>query len=163
MRDRASYAFALVSVAAVVTGDGDVRLALGGVAHRPWRATRAEELLRGGPLTGDAVRAAMAAELETAQPQPGVDGGNGFKIPLLTRTAVATLRDLEWGGVPVVLEVLPRLLDELARRGLATLPLSVGAAQSAPAGAAASLAPAGAAASLAPAGAAASPARAARA
>jgi xanthine dehydrogenase YagS FAD-binding subunit len=98
VRDRASYAFALVSVAAVVAvEDGqlaDVRLALGGVAHRPWRATRAEEVLRGGPATGDAVRAAMAAELAAAQPQPGVDGGNGFKIPLLTRTVVATVRDL---------------------------------------------------------------------
>lgn len=98
VRDRASYAFALVSVAAVVTGDGPrsstVRLALGGVAHTPWRATRAEEVLRGGPLTGDAVRAAMAAELAAAQPQPGVDGGNGFKIPLVTRTVVATVRDL---------------------------------------------------------------------
>jgi xanthine dehydrogenase YagS FAD-binding subunit len=94
VRDRASYAFALVSVAAVVTDDGDVRLALGGVAHAPWRATRAEEVLRGGPLSEDAVRAAMAAELAAAQPQPGVDGGNGFKIPLVTRTVVATVRDL---------------------------------------------------------------------
>jgi xanthine dehydrogenase YagS FAD-binding subunit len=94
VRDRASYAFALVSVAAVVGPDGDVRIALGGVAHKPWRATRAEELLRGRPLTDDAVRAAMDAELATAQPQPGTDGGNGFKIPLLTRTVVATLREL---------------------------------------------------------------------
>jgi xanthine dehydrogenase YagS FAD-binding subunit len=94
VRDRASYAFALVSVAAVVAGDGDVRIALGGVAHKPWRATRAEELLRGGPLTEHAVRHAMAVELSSAQPQPGVDGGNGFKIPLVTRTVVATLRDL---------------------------------------------------------------------
>lgn len=51
-------------------------------------------MLRGGPLTEDAVRAAMAAELAAAQPQPGIDGGNGFKIPLVTRTVVATLRDL---------------------------------------------------------------------
>ncbi len=94
VRDRASYAFALVSVAAVVDPDGGVRLALGGVAHKPWRAARAEELLRGRPLTEDAVRAAMAAELAPAQPQPGVDGGNGFKIPLVTRTVVATLRGL---------------------------------------------------------------------
>jgi xanthine dehydrogenase YagS FAD-binding subunit len=93
VRDRASFAFALVSVAAVVL-PGEVRIALGGVAHKPWRATRAEEILRGGPLTEDAVRAAMAAELAAAQPQPGVDGGNGFKIPLITRTVVATLRDL---------------------------------------------------------------------
>ena len=98
VRDRASYAFALVSVAAVLSlSEGvvaDVRLAFGGVAHKPWRATRAEELLIGRELTADAVRAAMAAELATAQPQPGIDGGNGFKIPLLTRTVVATLRDL---------------------------------------------------------------------
>jgi xanthine dehydrogenase YagS FAD-binding subunit len=92
VRDRASYAFALVSVAAVL--DGDVRLALGGVAHKPWRATRAEQILRGRPLTEDAVRAAMAAELAAAQPHPGIDGGNGFKIPLVTRTVVATLREL---------------------------------------------------------------------
>jgi xanthine dehydrogenase YagS FAD-binding subunit len=94
VRDRASYAFALVSVAAVVPGDGGLRLAFGGVAHKPWRATRAEEVLRGSALTADAVRAAMQAELAAAQPQPGIDGGNGFKIPLLTRTVVATLRDL---------------------------------------------------------------------
>jgi xanthine dehydrogenase YagS FAD-binding subunit len=93
VRDRASYAFALVSVAAVLDGEG-VRIALGGVAHKPWRATRAEEILRGRPVTEDAVRAAMAAELAAAQPQPGLDGGNGFKIPLVTRTVVATLRDL---------------------------------------------------------------------
>ncbi|RBY87805.1 xanthine dehydrogenase family protein subunit M [Blastococcus sp. TF02A-30] len=94
VRDRASYAFALVSVAAVVAGK-DVRIALGGVAHKPWRATRAEELLRGGELTEHAVRHAVEVELTAAQPQPGIDGGNGFKIPLVTRTAVATLRDLE--------------------------------------------------------------------
>jgi xanthine dehydrogenase YagS FAD-binding subunit len=93
VRDRASYAFALVSVAVVLAGD-DVRIALGGVAHKPWRATRAEEVLRGGGLTGDAVRHAMDVELTAAQPQPGIDGGNGFKIPLVPRTVVATLRDL---------------------------------------------------------------------
>jgi xanthine dehydrogenase YagS FAD-binding subunit len=93
VRDRASYAFALVSVAAVVDDDG-VRIALGGVAHKPWRATRAEELLRGRELTDDAVRVAMEAELADAQPQPGVGGGNGFKIPLVARTVAATLRSL---------------------------------------------------------------------
>ena len=93
VRDRASYAFALVSVAVVLAGD-DVRIALGGVAHKPWRATRAEEVLRGGELTGDAVRHAMDVELTAAQPQPGIDGGNGFKIPIVPRTVVATLRDL---------------------------------------------------------------------
>src|SRR4051794_25133615 len=93
VRDRASYAFALVSVAAVLSGD-DVRIALGGVAHKPWRATRAEELLRGAELTEHAVRAAMDAELAAAQPQPGTGGGNGFKIPLISRTVAATLREL---------------------------------------------------------------------
>jgi xanthine dehydrogenase YagS FAD-binding subunit len=98
VRDRASYAFALVSVAAVLDLDGgtirDVRIGLGGVAHKPWRATRAEEILRGQAFGEDAVRAAAEAELGTAQPQPGIDGGNGFKIPLAARTVVATLRDL---------------------------------------------------------------------
>jgi len=94
VRDRASYAFALVSVAAVVPRDGEIRLALGGVAHKPWRAHRAEEMLRDAALTEDAVRAAMEAELGVAQPQPGIDGGNGFKIPLVARTVVATVRDL---------------------------------------------------------------------
>jgi xanthine dehydrogenase YagS FAD-binding subunit len=98
VRDRASYAFALVSVAAVleVTGGriADVRLAFGGVAHKPWRAARAEEALRGQPATEAAFRAAAEAELAAAQPQPGLDGGNAFKVPLLTRTLVATLRAL---------------------------------------------------------------------
>ena len=98
VRDRASYAFALVSVAAALeVTDGvvrDVRIALGGVAHKPWRATRAEEVLRGRPATVEEFRAAAEAELAAAQPQPGVGGGNGFKISLVTRTLVATLRDL---------------------------------------------------------------------
>jgi xanthine dehydrogenase YagS FAD-binding subunit len=89
----------LVSVAAALAVDeegriADVRIALGGVAHRPWRATRAENLLRGGPATVGAFRAAAEAELAAAVPQPGVEGGNGFKIPLAARTVVATLRDL---------------------------------------------------------------------
>jgi xanthine dehydrogenase YagS FAD-binding subunit len=82
-----------VSVAAVVA-DGEVRIALGGVAHKPWRAYRAEEILRGEQLTEHAVSAAMEAELAAAQPQPGIEGGNGFKIPLATRTVAATLRGL---------------------------------------------------------------------
>jgi xanthine dehydrogenase YagS FAD-binding subunit len=99
VRDRASYAFALVSVAAVVqqAEDGtiiDVRVALGGVAHKPWRATRAEDALRGEPAGIEAFRAAAEAELAAAVAQPGLDGGNAFKIPLAARTIVATLRDL---------------------------------------------------------------------
>ena len=98
VRDRASYAFALVSVAAALDVTGgtvrDVRLALGGVAHKPWRATVAEGLLRGGPATEDAFRAAAAAELEAARPLPG----NRFKVPLARNTITATLRDLAGGA-----------------------------------------------------------------
>ena len=98
VRDRASYAFALVSVAAALDVTGgtvrDVRLALGGVAHKPWRATVAEKRLRGGPATEDAFRAAAAAELEAARPLPG----NGFKVPLARNTITATLRDLAGGA-----------------------------------------------------------------
>jgi xanthine dehydrogenase YagS FAD-binding subunit len=98
VRDRASYAFALVSVAAALdVEDGtvrDVRLALGGVAHKPWRASVAEERLRGGPATEEAFRAAATAELEAARPLPG----NGFKVPLARSTTTATLRDLAGGA-----------------------------------------------------------------
>jgi len=98
VRDRASYAFALVSVAAALDVTGgtvrDVRLALGGVAHKPWRATVAEGRLRGGPATEDAFRAAAAAELEAARPLPG----NRFKVPLARNTITATLRDLTGGA-----------------------------------------------------------------
>jgi xanthine dehydrogenase YagS FAD-binding subunit len=102
VRDRASYAFALISVAAALeVADGvvrDVRIALGGVAHKPWRAYAAEEALRGRPATGESYRAAAEAELRDARPQPGIDDGNAFKVPLVTRTLVATLRDLAASG-----------------------------------------------------------------
>lgn len=94
VRDRASYAFALVSVAAALQlTDGtvsDVRIALGGVAHKPWRAARAEETLRGAPATENSFRQAADAELSAARPLPG----NGFKVPLARNTMVAVLRDL---------------------------------------------------------------------
>ena len=94
VRDRASYAFALVSVAAAVdVVDGvvrDVRIALGGVAHKPWRATRAEELLRGAPAIGQSFAEAADAELAAAQPLPG----NAFKVPLARAVIVRTLLDL---------------------------------------------------------------------
>lgn len=97
VRDRASYAFALVSVAAVMQVDdgviGDVRLALGGVAHKPWRCRRAEEALRGGPATGQAFRAAAEAELADATPLRD----NGFKVELAMRTITAVLGDLTEG------------------------------------------------------------------
>ncbi|MBV9425996.1 MAG: xanthine dehydrogenase family protein subunit M [Solirubrobacterales bacterium] len=94
VRDRASFAFALVSVAALLdVADGkvaDVRIALGGVAHKPWRAETAEAHLRGGPISEDAFRAAAEAELEAAAPI----GEEAFKVPLARNTIVAVLRDL---------------------------------------------------------------------
>ncbi|TDW61905.1 xanthine dehydrogenase YagS FAD-binding subunit [Novosphingobium sp. PhB55] len=94
VRDRSSYAFALVSVAAALDIEGgqvrDVRIALGGVAHKPWRAERAEALLRGGPLSANSFAAAAEAELASAQAL----SGNGFKIDLARRTLVAVLEDL---------------------------------------------------------------------
>ena len=94
VRDRASFAFALVSVAALLdVAHGkvaDVRIALGGVAHKPWRAETAEAHLRGGPISEDAFRAAAEAELEAAAPI----GEEAFKVPLTRNTIVAVLRDL---------------------------------------------------------------------
>jgi xanthine dehydrogenase YagS FAD-binding subunit len=94
VRDRASYAFALISVAAALdAADGivrDVRLALGGVAHKPWRAWRAEAALRGAPASQEAFRRAAEAELADAQPLPG----NAFKVPLARNLIVRTLLDL---------------------------------------------------------------------
>ncbi len=98
VRDRASYAFALVSVAAALELDGDrikdVRIALGGVAHKPWRALKAEASLRGGPATEQAFRAAAQAELADASPLRD----NGFKVELATRTIAAVLGDLTGAG-----------------------------------------------------------------
>ena len=94
VRDRASYAFALVSVAAALDiEDGtvtDVRLALGGVAHKPWRAAKAEAALRGRPATHDAFLAAAEAELSDAAPLRD----NAFKVPLAKRTIAAVLSSL---------------------------------------------------------------------
>jgi xanthine dehydrogenase YagS FAD-binding subunit len=95
VRDRASYAFALVSVvAALAVADGvvqDVRIALGGVAPVPWRAWRAEAELRGKPATEEMFRRAADAELADAQPLPG----NAFKVPLARNTLVRTLLELK--------------------------------------------------------------------
>lgn len=94
VRDRASYAFALVSVAAVLdVREGtvhDARVALGGVAHRPWRATRLEDALRGTTPGIPELRAAADAELADASG----DGERAAKIPLARSTVVATLRNL---------------------------------------------------------------------
>jgi xanthine dehydrogenase YagS FAD-binding subunit len=95
VRDRASYAFALVSVAAALdlSDDGlvrDARIALGEVAHLPWRAWKAEAALRGAPASEETFRRAADAELAAAQPLPG----NAFKVPLARNLLVRTLLDL---------------------------------------------------------------------
>ena len=94
VRERASYAFALVSVAAALdVEDGvvrDVRLALGGVAHKPWRATKAEEALRGEPAGEENFRAAAEIELEDARPLRE----NAFKAPLARNVITRTLLEL---------------------------------------------------------------------
>ncbi|HYF55453.1 MAG TPA: xanthine dehydrogenase family protein subunit M [Salinarimonas sp.] len=83
VRDRASYAFALVSVAAIVRRDGTGRVALGGVAHKPWRVEAAEaELPRG---------AKPVAERLLADARPTRD--NAFKLPLVERTLAAVLAE----------------------------------------------------------------------
>src|SRR5438045_3276114 len=94
VRDRASYAFALVSVAATIdVADGivrDARIAFGGVAHVPWRARKAEAALRGAAATEEVFRCAAEAELAEAQPLRG----NEFKVPLARNILVRTLLDL---------------------------------------------------------------------
>ncbi|MYT29885.1 MULTISPECIES: xanthine dehydrogenase family protein subunit M [unclassified Streptomyces] len=94
VRERASYAFAIGSVAAALdVRDGtvhDVRLAFGAVASRPWRARAAERALRGGPATAEAFAAAADAELAAAEPLPG----NGYKVTLIRNLVVAVLTEL---------------------------------------------------------------------
>jgi xanthine dehydrogenase YagS FAD-binding subunit len=92
VRDRASYAFALVSVAAAVDLQGGVvraaRLALGGVGVKPWRALAAEASLVGKPPGDAAFRAAAEEALRPAAPRPG----NAFKVELAKRSIVRALR-----------------------------------------------------------------------
>jgi len=94
VRERASYAFALVSVAAALeVRDGvvhDVRIALGGVAHKPWRARKAEDALRGRPAGQESFRAAAEAELADAAPLRE----NSYKVPLAGNVITRTLLDL---------------------------------------------------------------------
>ncbi|MFE4050117.1 FAD binding domain-containing protein [Streptomyces sp. YIM B13518] len=94
-RDRASYAFALASVAAVLdtADDGTVAhvgLAFGALAHKPWRAERAETALRGAPATPDSFARAVDLELEAARPLRD----NGYKVPLARNLAVDVLTRL---------------------------------------------------------------------
>jgi xanthine dehydrogenase YagS FAD-binding subunit len=95
VRERASFAFALVSVAALldIGEDGVVRtcrVALGGVAHAPWRAFYAERAVVGAPGTADTFRAAAQAELRHAVPLER----NAYKVTLARNLIVATLREL---------------------------------------------------------------------
>ena len=97
VRDRASYAFALVSVAAALeVRNGrvaDVRIAFGGVAHKPWRALRAETALRGAPATAESYGRAADAELADARALEH----NAFKIPLVRNTLRMLLGRLTQG------------------------------------------------------------------
>jgi xanthine dehydrogenase YagS FAD-binding subunit len=95
VRERRSFAFALVSVAVVLErGPGqnaaDVRIALGGVAHVPWRAARAEEVLRGAII--DEYRARRAADAELGQARPLRD--NGYKVELARNLIIRTVMEL---------------------------------------------------------------------
>ncbi|MFS0697045.1 FAD binding domain-containing protein [Streptomyces nitrosporeus] len=93
-RDRASYAFALASVAAVLTvRDGRIghaSLAYGGLAHRPWRAHAAEDVLRGAPATEDTFARAADAGLAAAEPLRD----NGFKVTLARNLTAGALAEL---------------------------------------------------------------------
>ncbi|WP_027209607.1 FAD binding domain-containing protein [Burkholderia sp. WSM2232] len=101
VRDRASYAFALVSVAAALQMDGErvqtARIALGGVAHKPWRASAAEQTLNGQPLTQATLTRAAAAALSDARPL----AGNRFKVQLAQRAIVRAVNEAagRQGGV----------------------------------------------------------------
>ncbi|MGW2650449.1 FAD binding domain-containing protein [Streptomyces sp. NPDC001393] len=98
VRERASYAFAIGSVAAALdVRDGvvrDVRLALGAVASRPWRAVAAERVLTGAPADAETFAAAAAAELAAARPLPH----NGYKVTLMHNLVVAVLTELAEGA-----------------------------------------------------------------
>jgi xanthine dehydrogenase YagS FAD-binding subunit len=93
VRDRASYEFALVSVAAALDMEGnrvrDARIALGGVAHKPWRASAAERALVGHTLDDATLTAAAAAATHGARPYRD----NAFKVTLAQRAVVRALRD----------------------------------------------------------------------
>ncbi|MFB6549418.1 FAD binding domain-containing protein [Streptomyces sp. NPDC056405] len=94
VRERASYAFAIGSVAAALdVEDGvvrDARLAFGAVASRPWRARAAEDVLIGRPADGETFAAAADAELAAARPLPD----NGYKVTLMRNLVVAVLTEL---------------------------------------------------------------------
>ena len=106
IRERTSYAFAVVSAAAGLRLDGDriaeARIALGGVALKPWRARAAEEALRGATVGAEAFRRAADAALAEARPS----GDNAFKIELARRIVVRAL-SLAASGTPDWVPALP--------------------------------------------------------
>ncbi|WP_330302822.1 MULTISPECIES: xanthine dehydrogenase family protein subunit M [unclassified Streptomyces] len=94
VRERASFAFAIGSIAAALDVQDDVvrevRLAFGAVASRPWRARAAERVLTGGPASAETFAAAADAELAAAKPLPH----NGYKVTLTRNLVVAVLTEL---------------------------------------------------------------------
>jgi xanthine dehydrogenase YagS FAD-binding subunit len=106
LRDRTSYAFAIVSAAAALRIDAgvivDARLALGGVAMKPWRAREAERILIGA--RADAALFRRAAEAALAEAKPA--GDNAFKIEL-ARRVVARALSLAAAGTPERMPALP--------------------------------------------------------
>jgi xanthine dehydrogenase YagS FAD-binding subunit len=106
VRERTSFAFAVVSAAAALRIEGglikDARLALGGVAAKPWRARAAEQMLAGSPADPDAFRRAAKAALAEAKPS----GDNQFKIELAQRILVRALT-LAAVGTPERVAALP--------------------------------------------------------
>jgi Aerobic-type carbon monoxide dehydrogenase, middle subunit CoxM/CutM homologs len=98
VRDRASYAFALVSVAAALDVSGskikEARIALGGVAHKPWRALEAEKFLAGKEATEANFKAAAEAEMKAAKPLEH----NKFKVEMGNRAIVRALTQALRGG-----------------------------------------------------------------
>jgi xanthine dehydrogenase YagS FAD-binding subunit len=106
VRDRTSYAFAVVSAAAALRVEDntilEARLALGGVAMKPWRAREAERILAGAPVDSKVFQRAATAALAEAKPS----GDNGFKIELARRIVVRALT-LAAAGTPERVPALP--------------------------------------------------------
>lgn len=104
VRDRASYAFALVAVAAALETKGNniqqARIVLGGVAHKPWRSTEAEKALVGKPATDETFQAAAEAALKDAKPL----AHNGYKVELGKRAVVLALHRAMTGGAAQIKE-----------------------------------------------------------
>ncbi|MEN3792425.1 xanthine dehydrogenase family protein subunit M [Fulvimarina sp. MAC3] len=111
LRDRTSYAFAIVSAAAALELDGEriveARLALGGVAAKPWRCEAAEDALKGRPATRESFETAAKAALQEAKPV----GENGFKIDLAARILVRALLRAK-AGTPAQMPALPASVFE---------------------------------------------------